>query len=201
MFVYAKIISATIKIILPYLYMKFTNGFVYFNCEAIALKPSSGYIGKILKTSKTKFVWNKYKVKYTNIWAKIEVDWILQHNKNSGYAINAKIKFDKIPEMLTSNVSLLIFLKLNALIGTGLAQPNPNTKKLIKPILSKWAIGLKVNLPADFGVGSPNLYAVKAWANSWTVSAIRTAKVKVKKIITFVWNGKYDWLNNKENNN
>ena len=94
-----------------------------------------------------------------------------------------------MPDKLTSKVSLFIFLKLNAFIGTGFAQPKPKNKKQNKPILSKCAIGLTVNLPATFDVGSPSLYAVNECANSCAVNAITTAKVKVKNIITFVSNG------------
>ena len=96
---------------------------------------------------------------------------------NEGKDIIANIKFTNTPEILTRKVSLFTLEKLNALIGTGFAHPKPKNKKHNKPVVSKWAIGFKVNLPAFFAVGSPNLFAVNACANSCEVNATITATV------------------------
>ncbi len=71
----------------------------------------------------------------------------------------ALIKFARGPAKDTIAVSLLKFLKLYGLIGTGRAQPIFAIKSIIVPMGSRCLRGLSVNRPALFAVSSPSLYA------------------------------------------
>ncbi len=57
-------------------------------------------------------------------------------------------------------------LRLKGSMGTGLPQPIWKIKRAKVPIGSRWAIGFKVSRSLTRGVGSPNLSATQAWANS-----------------------------------
>ena len=85
--------------------------------------------------------------------------------------IKAKDKFDKGPAKATFMDPHFLSLKLNGLIGTGLAHPNIMPPPLIWDIItsktgtntdptgSKCFKGFKVRRPAYFAVLSPKLYA------------------------------------------
>ncbi|KKT82977.1 MAG: hypothetical protein UW80_C0025G0010 [Microgenomates group bacterium GW2011_GWC1_44_9] len=82
------------------------------------------------------------------------------------------------PAMEMMPASLLGFFRLKGSKGVGFPQPKTKLvpeilEKMIRlrgrstvPIGSMWAKGLRVSLPAARGVGSPNLSAAKACANS-----------------------------------
>lgn len=83
--------------------------------------------------------------------------------------MNASIKFISGPanDTIVSPFSLETFEKLFGFICTGLPHPIcANISKNI-PTGSICFIGSNVSLPWFLGVGSPNLSAANAWANSW----------------------------------
>jgi len=97
--------------------------------------------------------------------------------------IVARIKFEAGPARAIRAESRLGCLKLKGSKGTGLPQPNLKSTSMIEPTGSRWAMGFKVTLPWREGVGSPSLSAIKAWANSWIVTAIIRLAAQTKKII------------------
>ena len=72
------------------------------------------------------------------------------------------------PANEVTSSSLYLFLKLRGFIWTGLPHQNWMRKIIIKPIRETWRNGFNVSLHSILGVSSPNLFAVYAWANSWT---------------------------------
>ena len=108
-----------------------------------------------------------------------------EHIKELGIdVINKEVK-----EVIDGDVKKIVtsdseYLCKNVLIATGFAQPNPNIKNARKPFGSICAIGLRVNLPCSFGVGSPHFTAAIEWANSCKVIPIISAIKNVKNIIT-----------------
>lgn len=79
-------------------------------------------------------------------------------------------------------VSFLGFLRLKMSNCTGLPQPNPKNRRVKVPRGSRWARGLRVNLPWDLGVGSPSLSATRACANSCTDIAKTKAAAQIKNM-------------------
>ena len=99
-------------------------------------------------------------------------------------ATKPKNTFISTPATETTRIPYLNFLKLRGFICTGFAQPKPNNKKQINPLISKCFKGFIVNLPWIFGVKSPILYAAKAWANSCKERDIKnTTTLKTSIII------------------
>ena len=99
--------------------------------------------------------------------------YTLYKKANIPIKITAKIKLDTGPARATMAISLRGSLKLRQSTGTGLAQPKKTPPvnratpgKITVPKISRWAIGLIVNLPSSFAVGSPFRLATQAWANS-----------------------------------
>ena len=88
----------------------------------------------------------------------------------------------------TSNSSRSGFSKYLGLIITGLAQPIFTINNIMSPIGSIWAIGLSVSLPWILGVGSPNLVATRAWANSCIDSDKSKITIRIKDMISIVIN-------------
>jgi hypothetical protein len=102
------------------------------------------------------------------------------------------IKFDTGPATETTASSLNGFLKFLILTGTGFAQPimKPPEIKVNKGIItlpnkSRCLIGFKVSRPLSLAVGSPNLFANHAWANSWTAREIKKNGRNSTRIINF----------------
>ncbi len=80
--------------------------------------------------------------------------------------------FDSGPARDVSAIPRRSLSKLRVFIGTGLLHPNRNMIMLNAPMGSICARGFIVKRPYAFGVGSPSLTAVSAWAYSWIVEAI-----------------------------
>src|SRR4030066_2202670 len=68
------------------------------------------------------------------------------------------------------------------LIWTGLAQPKPTAISINEPIGSRCANGLSVRRPSVRGVGSPNLSAVQACANSCTAKAVNKTTMRAMSV-------------------
>lgn len=176
------VIINIIIIKLPYLYIKFKNLLLSLNIDFKMLKPSSGYIGNKLNINKAIFIIIEYcKKKYIKYINEFESEPTFKNIVYNPLNAKAKIILVNTPEMLTKNKSRLCFLKFIGLISTGFAQPKPTSKKVIIPKASKCFIGLSVNLPKAFGVGSPSLYAVYACANSCNEKAKSKANIYPKK--------------------
>ena len=103
----------------------------------------------------------------------------------------ANVKLTKTPAIDTQIHPLFLFLKLSGFTGTGLAQPNLINIIITKPIGSKWAKGLRVYRPANFGVSSPHLTAANAWANSCKGKIIKIAHFQRIKIAHFAFSAIY----------
>lgn len=81
--------------------------------------------------------------------------------------IRAREKFDSGPAAETFTLSTAGFLKFAGLTGTGFAQPIrklecdiiKNNGTMMVPTMSICGIGLNVNLPKYFAVGSPHFNA------------------------------------------
>jgi hypothetical protein len=81
--------------------------------------------------------------------------------------IKAREKFDSGPAAETFTLSIAGFLKFAGLTGTGFAQPIrklecdiiKNNGTMIVPTMSMCGMGLKVNRPEYFAVGSPHFNA------------------------------------------
>lgn len=102
--------------------------------------------------------------------------------------------FEAGPLAPTRTISLRGFLNAQKLIGTGLAAPNTNlppveinrtSGRIIVPNRSICAIGFNVNLPENFAVVSPSLYAVQPCANSCIVMATINRPKDTKSEIMF----------------
>ena len=72
----------------------------------------------------------------------------------------AMIKFDSGPANDIKISSLCLFFRLFGLNTTGFAQPNPAITIKKNPNQSICFNGFRVNLPSNFAVLSPSLYAV-----------------------------------------
>ena len=101
---------------------------------------------------------------------------------------NAIKRLENGPAKATSNSSRSWFSKYLGLIITGLAQPIFTINNIMSPIGSIWAIGLSVSLPWILGVGSPNLVATRAWANSCIDSDKSKITIRIKDMISIVIN-------------
>ena len=91
--------------------------------------------------------------------------------------INPTNKFAKGAAIETFIASLYLLLYALGFVFNGLVHPNPANRIIIKPIKSICAAGVKVNLPWNLGVLSPNLSATKAFAYPCTVNAINIAGI------------------------
>ena len=107
----------------------------------------------------------------------------------------AMIKFDAGPARDIRAASRLGFLRFQGLKGVGLAQPKrkngPEVTRLIMirksgkmtvPSGSICTIGFRLTLPWCLAVGSPSLFAIQAWADSWTLTSIaRVPRIRLIK--------------------
>lgn len=117
------------------------------------LDPSRGGIGIKLKIIRTIFI---SIIKYITE-AKSAPNGI---NLKINEKIITAIRFESGPANATLRLSILGFLKLLGLIGTGFPQPKPNNTSEIVPITSRWTSGFKDKRPLIFAVSSPSLWAM-----------------------------------------
>ena len=70
------------------------------------------------------------------------------------------------------------FRKYRGSTGTGLAQPNPATNIISRPIQSMCRRGFRLRRCMDLAVGSPRARAARPWQVSWTVRQTPRPAVK-----------------------
>jgi hypothetical protein len=116
---------------------------------------------------------------------------IYSNNLNIILDMNARAKFVRGPAAETHIISLLGFLRLKKLTGTGFAYPNimgellkmRRSGKMIVPNISIWTNGFRDNLPICLAVGSPNLLATNPCDTSCRMIAMSIGSV----IIDIFW--------------
>lgn len=150
-------------------------------------EPSSGGIGKRLKTASRRFI-NTTAPKAKN---KDWLAWMAGIKRIINPKTTASKMFEAGPARATFK-SAYFPLKLKGFIGTGFAPP---IIKLVGRIIIKsgkitvkkgsiWGIGFKVSRPIFFAVGSPREYAAIPWAYSWkTAEKISIIKISIQIII------------------
>jgi len=94
----------------------------------------------------------------------------------------AKIRLLVGPARAIRAESRLGWRRLKGSKGTGLPQPKRKTRSIKVPIGSRCLRGLREILPSRLAVGSPSLSAIKAWANSWMVTAMIRARPQIRKL-------------------
>ncbi len=130
------------------------------------LNPSRGWIGIRLKTQSKTFIEIIVTRNAEMIGMPINETSKRRSKRRRMDAAIARRMFESGPAREIIAASFLEFRRLKGSNSTGFPQPKRNNRSIIKPIGSMCAMGLSVSRPCILGVGSPNLSAATACANS-----------------------------------